>query len=55
MKSIVLAVLVATLAGCAVVPVPVPVPVPFVGFHVHGDGGYYGRGDGGYYGRGGWR
>ena len=45
MKSIVLGLLVAMLAGCAVVPVPVPVPVPFVGVHVHG----------GYYDRGGWR
>lgn len=58
MRSIVLAVLVATLAGCAVVPIGPPV---YVGVHTHGgygygDGGYYGGYRGGYgYGRGGWR
>ena len=51
MKSIVIAVLVATLAGCAVVPI---VPPVYVGVHAHGGygygGGYYGGGRG-YWGR----
>ena len=52
MKKIALAVLIAVLSGCAIVPYPPP-PV-YVG--VHG-GGYYGGGyyGGGHYGRGGWR
>ena len=51
MKSIALAVLVvAALAGCAVVPIGPPV---YVGVGVHGG---YGYGHGGYYGgRGNWR
>ncbi len=49
MKSIFLAVLIATLAGCAVVPIGPPV---YIGVHAH-DG--YGYGGGGYYGgRGYW-
>jgi len=39
MKKIVLAVLVATLAGCAIVPYGAPPPI-YVGVH----GGYYGHG-----------
>ena len=50
MKTIVLAVLVAALAGCAIVPVGPPI---YVGVHAHGG---YGYGEGGYGGRGGyWR
>jgi len=50
MKSIALAIIVATLAGCAIVPIGPPV---YVGARV-GGGGYYGHG--GYYGGGyGWR
>ena len=49
MKSIALALLVATLAGCAIVPIGPPV---YVGVHAHGGYGY----GGGYYGGGrGWR
>ena len=51
MKSIVIAVLVATLTGCAIVPI---VPPVYVGVHARGDygygGGYYGGGRG-YWGR----
>ncbi len=49
MKSIALAVLVATLAGCAIVPIGPPF---VVGVRAHGDYGYgYDRGGrgGGYY------
>lgn len=57
MKSIALAVLIATLAGCAVVPIgpPIYVGVQARGGYGHGGGGggYYGGGGG--YGRGGWR
>jgi hypothetical protein len=50
MKSIALAVLIATLAGCAIVPIGPP-PI-YVGVHAHGGYGY----GGGYYGgRGGYR
>ena len=50
MKTIALAVLIATLTGCAVVPVGPPV---YIGVHAHGG---YGYGGGGYYGgRGYWR
>lgn len=50
MKSIALAVLIATLAGCVVLPVGPPV---YIGVHSH-DG--YRYGGGGYYGgRGYWR
>ena len=46
MKSIALAVLIATLAGCAIVPIGPPI---VVGVRAHGDYGYgYYRG-GGYY------
>ena len=57
MKSIALAVLIATLAGCAVVPIGPPVYVG-VGVRAHGGYGYGGGGygGGGYYGgRGYWR
>ena len=50
MKSIALALLVATVAGCAIVPIGPPV---YVGVQAHGG---YGYGGGGYYGgRGHWR
>ena len=53
MKSIALAVLIATLAGCAIVPVGPPV---YVGVGVRGHGGYGYGGGGPYYGgRGYWR
>lgn len=51
MKSIALAVLVATLAGCAIVPIGPPV---YVGVRAHGGYGY-GYGGGYYGGRGYWR
>lgn len=52
MKSIALAIIVATLAGCAIVPIGPPV---YVGVRGGYNGGYYGHG-GGYYGGGyGWR
>ena len=50
MKMIALAVLVAVLGGCAVVPLGPPV---YVGVGVHG--GYGHGGGGGYYGGRGWR
>lgn len=48
MKSIALAIIVATLAGCAIVPIGPPV---YVGARAS-YGGYYGHP---YYGGGGWR
>ncbi|MEO8936796.1 MAG: hypothetical protein ABI277_01070 [Burkholderiaceae bacterium] len=47
MKSIALAVIIATLTGCAIVPIGPP-PI-YVGIHAHGG---YGYGGGGYYGGG---
>ena len=53
MKSLALAVLLATLAGCAVVPIGPPIQVDVHARPAYGyGGGYYG---GGYYGRGRWR